>query len=503
MKKEVMIGAGAALLVFLIRQGLDPVPFFLLAGAMWAFNYYLRNRGLERNFETLESRGEREFIPHVSFADIGGQETAKRELVEALDFLREEERTKALGIRPLKGILLTGPPGTGKTLMAKAAAHHMDSVFLAASGSEFIEMYAGVGAQRVRQLFSRARRLAQKMGKDTAVIFLDELEVLGGKRGKHTSHLEYDQTLNQLLVEMDGLRADDGVRVLVIGATNRADLLDEALLRPGRFDRRVQVDLPAKEGRRKILEIHTRNKPLALEVDLEKVAGETFGFSGAHLESLVNEAAILSFRKGKEEIGLEEMEEALDKVLLGERTDKELRREELVRVAVHETGHALVSETLRPQSVGTLTIIPRGRALGFMRPAGEEDRALYTKKYMEEQIAICLGGAVAEEIIYGERSTGAVNDLEQAARLARNMIATGLSSLGVVDEECTPQDKIYQEFQKIIAGQVERVTCIIQAKKDRLQQVAGVLLAEEKIAGAKLRELLALVPEAEAACTPA
>jgi vesicle-fusing ATPase len=263
------------------------------------------------------------------------------------------------------------------------------------------------------------------------------------------------------------------------------------------------VDLPAKEGRRKILEIHTKNKPLAHGVDLERVARDTFGFSGAHLESLVNEAAILSFRKGKQEISLEEMEEALDKVLLGERTDKQLRLEELERVAIHETGHALVSETLRPKSVRTLTIIPRGRALGFMRPAGEEERSLYTKKYMEEQIAICLGGAVAEEVIYGERSTGAANDLEQAARLARDMITTGLSSLGVVDEDCTPQKKIYREFQKIMTSQVERATTIIEAKKDHLQQAAVVLLAEEKISGAKLRQLLKMDPEPAATRTSA
>lgn len=502
MKQEIIIGAGVALLIFLVKQGLDPVPFLLFGGALWALNFYLRNRGMERKFETLECKGEKEFFPHVSFADVGGQETAKRELVEALDFLREEERIKPLGIRPLKGILLTGPPGTGKTLMAKAAAHYMDSVFLAASGSEFIEMYAGVGAQRVRQLFSRARRLAKKMEKTNAVIFLDELEVLGGKRGKHTSHLEYDQTLNQLLVEMDGLRAEDGIRVLVIGASNRSDLLDEALLRPGRFDRRVQVDLPEKEGRRKILEIHTKNKPLTGEVDLEKVARETFGFSGAHLESLVNEAAILSFRKRKQVIGLEEIEEALDKVMLGERMDKQLRREELERVAVHETGHALVSETLRPKSVGNLTIISRGKALGFMRPAGEEERSLYTKKYLEEQIAICLGGGVAEEIIYGERSTGAANDLEQAARLVRNMIATGLSPLGVVDEECTPKEKIYQAFQEIMTEQAKRTTLIVEAKKTLLRQAAEVLLASEKLSGAELRKLLKM-DSGKAARTPA
>jgi len=490
MGQEIIIGAGVALLFFLLKQGVDPIPFLLFGGAFFALRFYMKNRGMERKFQTLECKGEKEFVPHISFADVGGQETAKRELVESLDFLKEEEKIKPLGIRPLKGILLTGPPGTGKTLMAKAAANHMDSVFLASSGSEFIEMYAGVGAQRIRKLFSRARNLARKTGKNCAVIFLDELEVLGGKRGKHTSHLEYDQTLNQLLVEMDGLKAEDGVRVLVIAASNRADLLDEALMRPGRFDRRVQVDLPEKEGRRKILEIHTRNKPLAGEVDLEQLARDTFGFSGAHLESLANEAAILSFRKGKQEIGRDELEEALDKVILGERMDKRPRREEIQRVAVHETGHALVSETLRPGSVANLTVISRGKALGFMRPTGEEERSLYTKKHLEEQIAVCLGGAVAEEIVYGEKSTGAANDFEQASGLARKLIMSGLSPLGVVDEKYTPKSRIYRVFQEIFEGQVKRVTLLVQARKDLLRHIAETLFTREKISGEEFRELL-------------
>lgn len=490
MSREMIIGAGAALFFFLLKQGIDPVPFLLCGGAFLALRFYMGNRGMERNFQALAYNGGEEPVPPVTFADVGGQETAKRELMESLDFLKEEEKIKPLGIRPLRGILLTGPPGTGKTLMAKAAANHLNSVFLAASGSEFVEMYAGVGAQRIRKLFSQARKLAQKTGKKSAVIFLDEIEVLGGKRGKHTSHLEYDQTLNQLLVEMDGLKADDGVRILVIAATNRADLLDEALMRPGRFDRQVQVDLPEKEGRLKILEIHTRNKPLAPGVDLERLARDTFGFSGAHLEALANEAAILSFRKGKKEISQEELEEALDKVLLGERMEKRPRKEELQRVAVHETGHALVSEVLRPGSVASLTVISRGKALGFMRPSGEEERSLYTKKHLEEQIAICLGGAVAEEIVYGERSTGAVNDFEQAARLARKLIGSGLSPLGVVDEKYTPKSRIHRVFQEILEEQTKRVTSLLKVRKELLRQIAEVLFNREKISGDFFRELL-------------
>ncbi|HBL35375.1 MAG TPA: ATPase [Firmicutes bacterium] len=490
MRKEVLLGFGGGVLVFLFARGFDPMPFLLLGGFFLILRFYLQGRGLEKNYETLEMSGERGTISQVTFADIGGQEMAKRELMEALNFLKDEEKVKDLGIRPLKGILMSGPPGTGKTLMAKAAASYTDSVFLAASGSEFIEMYAGVGAQRVRQLFSRARKLAKKTEKKKAIIFLDELDVLGGKRGKHTSHLEYDQTLNQLLVEMDGIKTADETKVLVIGATNRVDLLDDALLRPGRFDRRVQVDLPEKEGRLKILEIHTKNKPLAVEVNLETIAENTFGFSGAHLESLVNEAAILAFRQDKQEIGNGELEEAIDKVILGEKLERKPCREELRRVAVHETGHALISETVRPDSVGTITVAPRGKALGFMRPNGKDERFLYTKENLEDQIAVFLGGAVAEELVYGGRSTGASNDLEQAVKLAKTIIKNGLSPLGIIDDDYTPKERINEAFSTIIEAQEERVRQILTEKRSFLKQGAQQLFTKERISGEEFRSLL-------------
>src|SRR5690606_32290083 len=274
------------------------------------------------------------------------------------------EHTRKLGIRPLKGILLAGPPGTGKTLLAKAAANYADAAFLAVSGSEFVEVYAGVGAQRVRRLFKQAKAAAVKEGKSCAVIFIDEIEVLGGRRGKHTSHLEYDQTLNELLVQMDGMMSDEGgVRVLVMAATNRPDLLDPALLRPGRFDRTVQVDMPDREGRFHILKIHTRRRPLADDVDLDLLAREMYNFSGAQIESVVNEAAIHAMRAGRDEIRLEDFKEAIEKVMMGERLDRKPRSEELERIAHHEAGHALISELVRPGSVSSITITSRGKAL--------------------------------------------------------------------------------------------------------------------------------------------
>src|SRR5690625_4524579 len=347
MKKELIIGAGIGVIVLTIVSGVDLVPFAMLGVLAGLFWFLLDSRGAGKRFEVVNAVDAGSGGAAVTFDDIGGQEVPKRELLEALEFVREAERVAELGIRPLKGILLAGPPGTGKTLMAKAAAHYADSVFIAASGSQFVEMYAGVGAQRVRKLFRDAREQAKKRGKQSAMVFLDELEVLGGRRGQHGSHLEYDQTLNQLLVEMDGLTADDPVRVLVIGATNRADLLDPALLRPGRFDRVVNVNLPDREGRLHILRIHAKDKPLAVDVDLMEVARDTFGFSGAHLESLLNEAAILAMRANKDQITSHEIREAIDKVMMGEKLDRKPRREELRRVAYHEIGHAVVAELIR------------------------------------------------------------------------------------------------------------------------------------------------------------
>ncbi len=368
MNKEIVIGLGLAGIIFLFINGINLLPMLLLAALVFFLFRTTGIPGLDRRFAPVVA-GSSGSIPPVTFNDIGGQGAAKKELLEALDFIANQDTVKHLGIRPLKGILLTGPPGTGKTMLAKAAANYTGSVFLATSGSEFIEVYAGVGAQRVREIFRKARDLSRREKKDSAIVFIDEIEVMGGRRGKHQNHLEYDQTLNQLLVEMDGLSVDDEIRVLVIGATNRADLLDEALMRPGRFDRVVRVDLPDREGRRQILALHTRNKPLAADVDLDQIAKEAFGFSGAHLESLANEAAILAMRSGEKEITAQHFIEAIDKVIMGEKLDRRPGNEERYRIAVHEAGHAVVGEILRPGSVSNITVASRGwRSALFGRP---------------------------------------------------------------------------------------------------------------------------------------
>jgi cell division protease FtsH len=484
------VGCGAGIMVFLVWRGLDLTPLLMIGGALLVLYLFSQGRVGGKNFETVANRAVARAEVGVGFEDIGGQEVAKRELLEALDFVRDEERTRQLGIRPLKGILLTGPPGTGKTLLAKAAAGYTDSAFVAASGSEFIEMYAGVGAQRVRQLFNKARQSASKSGKTSAIVFVDEIEVIAGKRGSHTSHLEYDQTLNQLLVEMDGIKPNEAVKILVIAATNRADLLDPAILRPGRFDRQVKVDLPDKEGRIHILNIHAKGKPLDGSVDLEEVAKDTFGFSGAHLESLINEAAILAFRRQRTEIGMDEIREAIDKVIMGEKLERQPNPDELKRVAVHETGHAMVSELVRPESVATLTVIPRGKALGFMRQSQVEEQYLYTGAYLEDQIAICLGGAIAEEVIYGNWSTGSANDFEQATGIARQMIKTGLTRLEIVHEELVGKDRMHEVVTEILDRQKERVRELIASRRDFLTSVIDDLLEREKVSGEWFRERL-------------
>jgi cell division protease FtsH len=452
--KELIIGVGlaAVLFAYFVFQ-MNVLPIVLLMAILLTATVML-----DKNKSAATSASHEVAKSHkVDFGQIGGQEMPKRELMEALDFLRNRDKIKSLGIRPLKGIILTGPPGTGKTLLAKAAATYTDSAFVSASGSEFVEMYVGVGASRVRDLFKKARTLAKKEGKDSAIVFIDEIDVIGGKRGTSQSHQEYDQTLNQLLTEMDGMGTTSTPFVLVVAATNRLDILDPALIRPGRFDRQIKVDLPDKQGRLAILEIQTRNKPLAEEVDLEQVARESYGFSGAQLESLCNEAAILALRESKEVIEQLHFRDSVDKVLLGERTGKQPRPEELERVAVHELGHAITSEAVRKQSVSHITIAPRGNALGFVRQVPESDGYLYTMDQLINQIMIALGGTVAEELIYGNRSTGAQGDIQQATNMARTIVACGLSKLGIVDIDNLQKNMLDEEIRRIFA-EVEGMT---------------------------------------------
>ncbi|MBO8125955.1 MAG: AAA family ATPase [Firmicutes bacterium] len=490
------IGSGLALLVFLAFKGFDITPLVLLATAAGIIFMLVKRDlpglGARKRFD-LVGGGSKKVAKPITFDDIGGQEAAKLEFLEALDFIKNEDKVKALGIRPLKGILLAGPPGTGKTLLAKAGANYTSSVFVSASGSEFIEMYAGVGAQRVRKLFKDAKEAARKANKTSAVIFIDEIEVLGGKRGLNINHHEYDQTLNQLLVEMDGISTDDDIRILVLGATNRPDLLDDALMRPGRFDRVVKVDLPDKEGRLHILQIHTAGKPIDPEVSLEAISRETFGFSGAHLESLVNEAAILAMRDGSRTIKMSHFREAVDKVMLGEKLDRRPSKAERRRIAIHEAGHAIASELANSGSVSSVTITSRGKALGYMRQAPQDDQYLYTAEDLQKQIRVALAGAVAEELILGNRSTGCQNDLEQAVRLAKQMIASGMSELGTVILSDLPESVVYRTVQKIVREQETALREDLVALKDVLLAAADDLVEQEKISGEVIREKLATV----------
>lgn len=487
MKKEIALGVLLGSVVFLLWQGYNIWPLAFLAGLLYLLYQTTGLKTFQKRFVTVDGKSN---SLGVTFADIGGQNTAINELMEALDFVNKADQIKKLGIRPLKGILLTGPPGTGKTMLAKAAANYTNSAFLAASGSEFIEVYAGVGAQRVRQVFQQARELARQTNKKSAIVFIDEIEVLGGKRGQFNGHLEYDQTINQLLVEMDGLSVDEDVRLLVVGATNRADLLDQALLRPGRFDRVVRVDLPDREGRLQILKLQTRNKPLAEDVDLEIIARETFGFSGAHLESLANEAAILALREGKEVIGQKHFLEAIDKVIMGEKLERRPKEEEMRRIALHEAGHALVGEALRPGSVSSINVSSRGRALGYVRHSPLDDPFVYPREDLEDEIATLLGGAVAEELVYGSRSTGSGNDFEKVVEVARKMIHLGMSDLGIVDPEMLPPETYQKALQNLIKVQEERVRRLLEERRGLLEYLTQRLLEKESLSGEELRSIL-------------
>ncbi len=356
--------------------------------------------------------------PQVTFVDVAGADEAKQELTEIVDFLREPERFTGLGARIPKGVLLTGPPGTGKTLLSKAVAGEAGVPFFSVSGSEFVEMFVGVGASRVRDLFEQAKRHSP------CIVFVDEIDAVGRQRrvGFGGAHDEREQTLNQLLVEMDGF--DTNTHVIVIAATNRPDVLDPALLRPGRFDRHVTLDRPDIRGRRQILDVHCRNKPLEAAVDLDVLGRQTPGFSGADLANLINEAAILAARANRKVIGMDELEEAIARVIAGpEKKSRRISEREKEVIAYHEVGHALVMKALPLcDPVHKVSIISRGMALGWTLSLPEEDKYLVSKEELKQKIAGIMGGRAAEEIVFGDVTSGAENDIQRATQMARRMV---------------------------------------------------------------------------------
>lgn len=485
---DVAIGIIGGFLLFFAMQGYDILPVIFFIAMIGGFIYLNKSRLGGKSFATLSSKESSGQL--VKFEDIGGQEVAKNELREALEFIKDTDRLNQLGIRPLKGILLNGPPGTGKTLLAKAAAQFTDSAFVAASGSEFVEMYVGVGAQRIRQLFNQARQQARNAKKDSAVIFIDEIEVLGGKRGQSNSNLEYDQTLNELLVQMDGLSNSEPVRILVVAATNRVDILDPAILRPGRFDRQVRVDLPDKTGRLHILELHTRNKPLAADVFLENIAADTFGFSGAHLESVTNEAAIMALRENLAEINAHHFKNAIEKVMMGEKLDRIPNSTEKHRIAIHEAGHALLSEIMMPGSVASVNVASRSIALGYVRQTQSDDIYLYTLDYLKGKIAVALAGAIAEELHFSNRSTGAANDFKVAVDYSKQIIFCGMSELGIISPDDIPQELLHKTIASLLREIEEIVRELLIKHEAQLLEVTKILLVDECISGSEFRQLL-------------
>lgn len=491
--KAWLFGSGFAVLFFLAYLGVE-IPALVILGIVLLgilLAPLLKEKNWPQSWIGSQSHSQDQSldIPKTRFEDIGGQSHAKKELQEALDFLIEPKQTEYYGIRQLKGILLSGPPGTGKTLLAKAAAHYTHSVFIHASGSEFVERYVGVGAKRVRELFERTKKAAKKARVSSAILFIDEIDVIGGKRDG-SQQREYDQTLNQLLTEMDGITTNVEVQILVMAATNRKDLLDDALLRPGRFDRLITVDLPDRSARLKILELHTHEKPLADDVGLEKIAEETFGFSGAQLESLSNEAAIYALREKKKEVTQKHLMLAIDKVMMGEKIDRETSEEEKERVAIHELGHAIMAEVVNPGSVAHVALSPRGQALGYVRHHPGEDRHLYTQEHLEHQILIGLAGAVAESIILGHKSTGARSDYEQCNRYAKAIVESGFTDLGIIDINLLPKEQLQIKISQILQELEQKCTSLLLHYRSLFPQFLRILLQEETLSGDEFRGLL-------------
>ena len=443
----------------------------------------------------------------VTFADVAGADEAKQELEEVVEFLKTPDKFNELGARIPKGVLLFGPPGTGKTLLAKAVAGEAGVQFFTISGSDFVEMFVGVGASRVRDLFEQAKKAAP------CIVFIDEIDAVGRQRGAGLGggHDEREQTLNQLLVEMDGFASNEGI--IIIAATNRPDVLDPALLRPGRFDRQVVVDKPDVRGREAILKVHTKGKPVADDVDLDVLARRTPGFTGADLSNLVNEAALLAARRDKKKITMAEMEEAIERVLAGpERKSHVMTDEEKRLTAYHEGGHTLVGLLLEyADPVHKVTIIPRGRAGGYMLSLPKEDRSYRTRSELIDRIKVALGGRVAEEVVLGEISTGASSDIQQATRIIRSMImeygmsdAIGPIAYGEENHQVFLGRDLNRErnYSEEIAGEIDREVrryieeayeacrTIIVENRDKLDLIAKELLERETLSAAELEELM-------------
>src|SRR5438128_907319 len=438
--------------------------------------------------------------PKVTFADVAGADEAKQELEEIIDFLKDPQKFQRLGGRLPKGALLVGPPGTGKTLLAKAVAGEAGRPFFSMSGSDFVEMFVGVGASRVRDLFEQGKAHAP------CIIFIDEIDAVGRHRGAGLGggHDEREQTLNQLLVEMDGFESNDGV--ILLAATNRPDILDPALLRPGRFDRRIVVDMPDVKGREQILRVHTRKIPLAPDVELDRIARATPGLAGAELSNVVNEAALLAARRNKMAVDMADFEDAKDKVMLGiERKSMVLTPEERKLTAYHEAGHALVTVTVPGlDPLHKVTIVPRGRALGITFSLPEEDRHNYTKEYILGPLATAYGGRVAEELVFGVQrvTTGAAQDIQQATEMARRMVtqfgmsdAVGPIAIGDREQEIFLGREIVQrreisdrtaeivdtELKRILSEAYERARTIVAGHRAALDRLASALLERETL----------------------
>ena len=485
------------------------LPTLLLIGVWIYFIYNMQGGGSKvMGFAKSKAKLFLDNRPKVTFDDVAGCDESKEELEEVVQFLKDPAKFTKLGARVPRGVLLLGAPGTGKTLLSRAVAGEADVPFFSISGSDFVEMFVGVGAARVRDLFEQARKY------QPCIIFIDEIDAVGRHRGAGLGggHDEREQTLNQLLVEMDGFEAGSGI--ILIAATNRPDILDPALLRPGRFDRQVVVDRPDVNGRRDILKVHLRDKKIENDVDIDVIARRTPGFVGADLANLVNEAALLSARRDKEKLGMPEFEEAIDRVMAGpERKSRVISEKEREIIAYHEAGHALVAAKIKgADPVHKISIIPRGHmALGYTLQLPEEDRFLVSKQELSDRICVLLGGRVAEMIRYGDVTTGASNDLERATQIARQMVTQfgmsdklGLVTLGrkqhevflghdIVDDRNYSEEVAHTidlEIRAIIDSCMNKAQEILTENRERLEEITQRLLKEEVLEGDELDELL-------------